>query len=114
MIDYHFSDVYLFDSGGFIHPINLKDHLFSERAFTCLPTGHSYFTGGSRAISIPQLPKPLLPPRLRSSVEGLNQEIERLVLRPSHIPADDIDDLVRSYFVAKITINIFCLFLCIR
>ncbi|XP_069999151.1 protein FAM117B isoform X3 [Penaeus vannamei] len=49
--------------------------------------------GGSRAISIPQLPKPLLPPRLRSSVEGLNQEIERLVLRPSHIPADDIDDL---------------------
>lgn len=49
--------------------------------------------GGSRAISIPQLPKPLLPPRLRSSVEGLNQEIERLVLRPSHIPTDDIDDL---------------------
>ncbi|XP_042227629.1 glucocorticoid-induced transcript 1 protein-like isoform X2 [Homarus americanus] len=48
--------------------------------------------GGSRAIPIPQLPKPLLPPRLRSSVEGLNQEIERLVLRPSHIPGDDVDD----------------------
>ncbi|XP_071531018.1 glucocorticoid-induced transcript 1 protein-like isoform X3 [Panulirus ornatus] len=49
--------------------------------------------GGSRAIPIPQLPKPLLPPRLRSSVEGLNQEIERLVLRPSHIPGDDVDDV---------------------
>ncbi|KAK7084598.1 hypothetical protein SK128_021034, partial [Halocaridina rubra] len=53
-----------------------------------------FFTlGGSRAIPIPQLPKPLLPPRLRNSVEGLNQEIERLVLRPSHVPADDIDDV---------------------
>ncbi|XP_069160966.1 glucocorticoid-induced transcript 1 protein isoform X2 [Procambarus clarkii] len=49
--------------------------------------------GGSRSIPIPQLPKPLLPPRLRSSVEGLNQEIERLVLRPSHIPGDDVDDV---------------------
>lgn len=49
--------------------------------------------GGSRAIPIPQLPKPLLPPRLRSSVEGLNQEIERLVLRPSHIPGEDVDDV---------------------
>lgn len=49
--------------------------------------------GGSRAIPIPQMPKPLLPPRLRNSVEGLNQEIERLVLRPSHMPADDVDDV---------------------
>lgn len=77
----------------------------SKRIYTCLLPGHFFFTGGSRAISIPQLPKPLLPPRLRSSVEGLNQEIERLVLRPSHIPTDDIDDLVRSYLAAKIAID---------
>ncbi|KAG0720147.1 Protein FAM117B [Chionoecetes opilio] len=31
--------------------------------------------------------------RLRSSVEGLNQEIERLVLRPSQMPGDDLDDV---------------------
>ncbi|KAK4288669.1 hypothetical protein Pmani_038312 [Petrolisthes manimaculis] len=48
--------------------------------------------GGSRAIPIPPLPKPLLPPRLRSSVEGLNQEIERLVLRPTQMAGDDLDD----------------------
>lgn len=59
---------------------------------------NALLTGGSRAIPVPQLPKPLLPPRLRSSVEGLNQEIERLVLRPSHIPGDDVDDVVCNYF----------------
>ncbi|XP_063865128.1 glucocorticoid-induced transcript 1 protein-like isoform X3 [Scylla paramamosain] len=62
-------------------PVHLRHHALQHA------------NGGSRAISIPQLPKPLLPPRLRSSVEGLNQEIERLVLRPPHMPGDDLDDV---------------------
>ncbi|KAG0723586.1 Glucocorticoid-induced transcript 1 protein [Chionoecetes opilio] len=62
-------------------PVHLRHHALQHA------------NGGSRAISIPQLPKPLLPPRLRSSVEGLNQEIERLVLRPSQMPGDDLDDV---------------------
>ncbi|XP_050722306.1 glucocorticoid-induced transcript 1 protein-like isoform X1 [Eriocheir sinensis] len=63
-------------------PLHVRSHAFQHA------------NGGSRAIPIPQIPKPLLPPRLRSSVEGLNQEIERLVLRPSHTLGDDIDDVV--------------------
>lgn len=34
----------------------------------------------SRPVAIPNIPKPLMP-RMRNSVEGLNQEIERLVLK---------------------------------
>ena len=37
--------------------------------------------GTVRSASVPQLPQSLLP-RFRSSVEDLNQEIERLVLQP--------------------------------
>lgn len=46
-----------------------------------LPMAHSTHTV-SRAINIPNgnIPKPLIP-RMRNSVEGLNQEIEKLVLR---------------------------------
>ena len=33
-------------------------------------------------------------PKFRSSVEGLNQEIERLVLVPTNQTADDFDEAV--------------------
>ncbi|CAL4090894.1 unnamed protein product, partial [Meganyctiphanes norvegica] len=48
--------------------------------------------GNSRAVPIPQCGRSMLP-RLRNSVEGLNQEIERLVLRTSHLPGEDLDDV---------------------
>lgn len=57
------------------------------------PTVATVAASCSRAvpIPIPDIPKPLIP-RMRSSVEGLNQEIERLVLKEiSSLKADDID-----------------------
>ncbi|XP_054722554.1 glucocorticoid-induced transcript 1 protein-like isoform X2 [Uloborus diversus] len=51
----------------------------------------TFSSAGGRAlpIPIPDIPKPLIP-RMRSSVEGLNQEIERIVLREiSHADGND-------------------------
>ncbi|KFM69668.1 Glucocorticoid-induced transcript 1 protein, partial [Stegodyphus mimosarum] len=52
-------------------------------------------SNSSRAlpIPIPDIPKPLIP-RMRSSVEGLNQEIERIVLR--EISSNEGDDTDRT------------------
>ncbi|XP_074659168.1 protein FAM117B-like isoform X2 [Tubulanus polymorphus] len=47
-------------------------------------------TSKAIGIPVPHIPKTGVP-RIRGSVEGLNQEIERLVLKNSHSGNDDID-----------------------
>ncbi|GFV93454.1 glucocorticoid-induced transcript 1 protein [Trichonephila clavipes] len=55
----------------------------SPHANNASATYSSFTSASSRPlpIPIPDIPKPPLIPRMRSSVEGLNQEIERIVLR---------------------------------
>ncbi|GFU52917.1 protein FAM117B [Nephila pilipes] len=68
----------------------------SPHANNASATYSSFTSASSRPlpIPIPDIPKPPLIPRMRSSVEGLNQEIERIVLR--EISGADGEDTERT------------------
>ncbi|XP_042909840.1 protein FAM117B isoform X2 [Parasteatoda tepidariorum] len=65
-----------------ISPHHQGAQLAASNGNNASATYSSFASASSRAlpIPIPDIPKPLIP-RMRSSVEGLNQEIERIVLR---------------------------------
>ncbi|KAB7502827.1 Glucocorticoid-induced transcript 1 protein, partial [Armadillidium nasatum] len=70
------------------------DHSVLAKPYACVQTHTCTASneGSIRSASVLQLPRPLLP-RFRSSVEELNQEIERLVLRPqSHHGSEEEDE----------------------